>query len=281
MVHIGFLKRRPGDWGEVEQKIVVAVATHKPYRMPNDPIYLPLHVGADLHPDVLPDMQGDNTGDNISSLNGSYSELTGLYWLWKNCDAQYKGLVHYRRLLGSDQPAKRHAKDPYDRLVDGPELLSLLAEKDVVLARRRNYYIETVYDHYSNTFDGSQFDLARNVIAERTPEYLSAWDWLMGSKKAHLFNMFVMSSDLLDEYCSWMFSILEEMGRRIDTSGMDDFAARWPGRVSERLLDPWLETNEHTFAELPVVSPEPVDWVKKGSSFLAAKFLGRKYEKSF
>jgi hypothetical protein len=42
-----------------------------------------------------------------------------------------------------------------------------------------------------------------------------------------------------------------------------------------------LETNEHTFAELPVVSPEPVDWVKKGSSFLAAKFLGRKYEKSF
>lgn len=76
-------------------QIVVAVATHKPYKMPDDPIYLPLHVGAELHPDVLPDMQGDNTGDNISALNASYSELTGLYWLWKNCDARYKGLVHY------------------------------------------------------------------------------------------------------------------------------------------------------------------------------------------
>ena len=108
-------------------QIVVAVATHKPYKMPDDPIYLPLHVGAELHPDVLPDMQGDNTGDNISALNASYSELTGLYWLWKNCDAQYKGLVHYRRLLGSADKSKQHQKDPYEKLVDGPELLTLLA----------------------------------------------------------------------------------------------------------------------------------------------------------
>ena len=43
----------------------------------------------------------------------------------------------------------------------------------------------------------------------------------------------------------------------------------------------WLVTNGISYSELPVVSPEPVDWVKKGSSFLAAKFLGKKYERSF
>ena len=47
------------------------------------------------------------------------------------------------------------------------------------------------------------------------------------------------------------------------------------------MLDPWLITNGISYSELPVVSPEPVDWVKKGSSFLAAKFLGKKYEGSF
>jgi hypothetical protein len=104
-------------------QIIVAVATHKPYKMPDDPIYLPLHVGAELHPDVLPDMQGNNTGDNISALNASYSELTGLYWLWKNCDAQYKNLVHYRKLLGSADKAEQHQKGPYEKLVDGPEYL--------------------------------------------------------------------------------------------------------------------------------------------------------------
>lgn len=272
-----------GRWyrGEALDQIVVAVATHKPYKMPDDPIYLPLHVGAELHPDVLPDMQGDNTGDNISSLNASYSELTGLYWLWKNCDAQYKGLVHYRRLLGSANKAKQRKKDPYEKLVDGPELLTLLSSKDVVLVKRRNYYIETVYDHYSHTLDGSQLDKMRNILFERCPEYLPAWDGLMKSTRVHVFNMFVMPAATFDAYCTWLFPLLDELGQRIDTSEMDSFAARWPGRVSERMLDPWLVTNGISYSELPVVSPEPVDWVKKGSSFLAAKFLGKKYERSF
>lgn len=261
--------------------IVVAVATHKPYRMPDDPIYLPLHVGAELHPNVLQDMQGDNTGDNISSLNASYSELTGLYWLWKNCDAQYKGLVHYRRLLGSGDKVKQRSKNPYEKLVDGPELLSLLSSRDVVLARQRNYYIETVYDHYSHTMDGSQLDKMRDIISKSCPDYLPAWDSLMKSTRVHVFNMFVMPARLFDGYCAWLFPLLGELEQRIDTSDMDAFAARWPGRVSERMLDPWLVTNGISYAELPVVSPEPVDWVKKGSSFLAAKFLGKKYERSF
>ncbi|MCI6843867.1 MAG: DUF4422 domain-containing protein [Coriobacteriaceae bacterium] len=262
-------------------QMVVAVATHKPYKMPGDPIYLPLHVGAGLHPDILPNMQGDNTGDNISTLNASYSELTGLYWLWKNCDAHYKGLVHYRRLLGSADKTRQRQKDPYERLVDGPELLSLLSDRDVVLAKRRNYYIETVYDHYSHTLDGSQLDKTRSVIEGSCPEYLSAWDNLMKSTRVHVFNMFVMPSTLFDAYCAWLFPLLGELGQRIGTSDMDPFAARWPGRVSERMLDPWLVTNGISYAELPVVSPESVDWLKKGSSFLAAKFLGKKYERSF
>lgn len=261
--------------------IVIAVATHKPYRMPDDSVYLPLHVGAVLHPDVCCDMQGDNTGDNISQKNPFYCELTGLYWLWKNCDAQYKGLVHYRRYLGSPSPTKRRARNRFDRVATGEELRPLLEKYGVVVAKKRNYYIETVYNHYAHTFEAAQFDECRKIISEISPEYIKAWDKLMDSRSAHIFNMFIMRSDYFDEYCTWLFQVLGELEKRINPKKYDAFEGRYLGRVSERLLDPWLDTRGAKYIELPVVSPETVDWGAKCRGFLAAKFLGRKYKRSF
>jgi hypothetical protein len=33
----------------------------------------------------------DDVGDNISSKNDTYSEITGLYWIWKNSTAEILG----------------------------------------------------------------------------------------------------------------------------------------------------------------------------------------------
>ncbi len=264
-----------------DQDITIGVATHKPYQMPSDPMYLPLHVGAALHPDVCQDMQGDDEGDQISEKNPYYCELTGLYWLWKNCGSKYKGIVHYRRHLGSPSAKRRRSDDPFERLVTAEELKPLLEKSGIVVAKRRNYYIESVYDHYSHTFEGCQFDECRNVLVDTKPEYVEAWDHLMSGKTAHIFNMFVMREDLFDAYCQYMFEVLEVLEQRHDPARYDAFGARYLGRVSERLLDPWLEVNGYAYEELPVVSPEPVDWAAKGKGFLAAKFLGKKYGKSF
>lgn len=265
----------------VQRDICVAVATHKLYRMPDDPAYLPVQVGVSLHPDVDLGFQRDNEGDNISSLNDSYSELTALYWVWKNVDARAKGLVHYRRLLGSSDSVRRRAKDPFGRIATGDELSHLVDAYGVVLPRKRQYVIETVYDHYAHTFDAAHLDACRDVLTEMCPEYVPAWNRHMSSRSAHICNMFVMRNDLFDAYCSWLFPLLKELTGRIDIAGMTSFEVRWPGRVAERLLDPWLELNSVKPVELPVVTPEPVDWVAKGKGFLAAKFLGRKYGNSF
>ena len=263
--------------------ITVAVAAHKPAQMPDDPMYLPVRVGAALRP-CPPGMEGfqpDDEGDNISSLNPSYSELTALYWMWRNCRSEYKGLVHYRRLLGSPDPRRRLARDPFDRVAGGDELAALLEERPILVARRRCYYIETVYSHYAHTFDGAHLDACRGVLAELRPGALTAWDRHMRSRSAHICNVLAARADLFDAWCAWLFPVLGELSRRVDSSGMDPFQARWPGRVAERLLDPWLELNGIEPAELPIVSPEPVNWAAKGKGFLAAKFLGRKYERSF
>lgn len=262
--------------------IVIAVATHKAYRMPTDPVYMPLHVGKALHPELDLGFAGDDTGDNISELNASYSELTGLYWLWKNCDATYKGLVHYRRHFASPSFTKRlKARDRFDRIASGDEIRSVLQTSDILVPKKRNYYIETIYSHYSHTFDGCQFDETRKILQEQCPEYVRAFDDLMVSRSAHIFNMFVMSNELVDEYCSWMFPIIKELTERIPIEQYDAFGARYPGRVSERLLDVWLNTHGCKYAELHVTSPEPINWWEKGVGFLKAKYLKKGYMRSF
>ena len=89
------------------KNIKMIVATHKKYQMPKDKMYLPIQVGAKGKEDL--GYQKDNEGENISSKNPYYSELTGLYWAWKNLDADYIGLSHYRRYFSEKKliPFKR------------------------------------------------------------------------------------------------------------------------------------------------------------------------------
>ena len=53
------------------------------------------------------------------------------------------------------------------------------------------------------------------------------------------------------------------------------------GRISERLLDPWLQSEGLDVQEVRVKGMERTNWLKKGGSFLAAKFFNKRYEASF
>ena len=74
----------------------IIVATHKEYLLLEDERYLPVFVGAANSNLDLP-YQRDDEGENISIKNQYYSELTGLYWAYKNLKADYIGLCHYHR----------------------------------------------------------------------------------------------------------------------------------------------------------------------------------------
>lgn len=263
-----------------KQQAKIIVATHKKYLMPNSKLYLPLQVGASLSSTDF-SCAKDNSGDNISAKNRTFCELTGLYWAWKNLDEDYIGLVHYRRYFVFK---KIHTKSKEKRLacaINSKELKPLLKQADLILPKKRNYYIENLYDHYAHTMYVKPLDVAGKVIAEKYPDYKPAFDALRTRKKAHMFNMLIAKKDLFDDYCAWLFDILFEVEKRVDISKYDDFHKRCFGRISELLLDVYIETNNLGYIELPVIDIERVNWLKKGSSFLAAKFFGRKYDKSF
>ena len=60
-------------------------------------VYIPVRCGAELDTNENPTMIGDNTGENISDKREYLGEFTVQYWAWKNVQADYYGLCHYRR----------------------------------------------------------------------------------------------------------------------------------------------------------------------------------------
>ena len=149
------------------------------------------------------------------------------------------------------------------------------------MPQKRNYYIENLYNHYKHTMYVEPLDETRRIIEEKCPEYLNEFDRLKQRTSAHMFNMFIMKKEYLDQYCHWLFDILFELENRIDPKKYDTFQARYLGRISELLLDVWINTNKLNYTEVKVIEMEKINWWKKGITFLMAKFMGRKYKKSF
>ena len=266
----------------------IIVMTHKAYRMPDDAMYIPMQVGAALsvQPDGTPLDLGylrDDEGENISEKNPLYCELTGLYWAWKHLDAQYVGLVHYRRYFGSLNAPK--TEDVFEQILRSEELEPMLRRYRVFVPVKRRYYIETLYSHYEHTHYVRHLDVTRQILEERCPEYLGCFDRVMKQTSGYMFNMMIMERALLDRYCEWLFDILGELEKRVDAASLSYYQGRYCGRVGELILNVWLERAVETgelrqsdIRELPFLYTEPVNWRRKVICFLKAKFLHERYE---
>ncbi|WP_129739270.1 DUF4422 domain-containing protein [Massilimicrobiota timonensis] len=255
--------------------IKIIVATHKKYQMPQDDMYIPLHVGAKGKATI--GYQQDSEGENISHKNAAFCELTGLYWAWKNLNSEFIGLVHYRRYF----KGKSKSQNIFENVLKKKEAEKLLSETDIIVTKKRKYYIENIYNHYAHTLYVEPLDKTREIIQQFYPDYLLSFDNCMKHTYMHAFNMFIMRKDKLDEYCQWLFDILFRLEEELKDKKYNAFHARYPGRVSELLLDVWLEQKGYDYKEVPFIYMEPINKVKKVTSFLKAKFFKKKYGESF
>jgi hypothetical protein len=263
----------------MKKKVSIIVATHKKYFMPDDSLYIPLHVGAKNKEDL--GYEKDCVGINISEKNPYYCELTGLYWAWKNLQSDFIGLVHYRRYFTLKKCCGKTEQEKFKNILSRKEISELLNNTDIILPNKRKYYIENLYDHYRHTMYVEPLDETRKVLEEFYPKYLEEFDKRHKRTSAHMFNMFIMKKDILNDYCEWLFDVLDKLEQRIDCSKYNSFHARFFGRVSELLLDVYINTNNLSYKEVKVIDMQGVNWLKKGTSFLKAKFFGKKYEGSF
>jgi hypothetical protein len=247
--------------------IKIIVAMHKEYPIAQDSIYLPLHVGKAISK-VRLNIQGDDEGTNISEKNANYCELTGVYWAWKNLDEDYIGLSHYRRYF-----CVARKKDKFKSVLTEEQAQRLLKTTDVILPKKRNYYIETNESQYLHAHHAEGWQEMLHIIQQDYPEYVPALEHMRNSTKGHRFNMFIMKKEYFDAYCEWLFDILFKVEQRIDISGYSPAEERVFGYLSERLLDVWIDTNRIAYTEVPVLYMEKQNWLQKGTAFLKRKFV--------
>lgn len=254
---------------KVVMNLKILVATHKQYWMPDDDIYLPVHVGKKNKVDL--GYIGDDTGENISLKNPNYCELTAIYWAWKNLKADYIGLVHYRRYFTKHN--YRNIEQKKQDILQKEDFEKILQSTDIIVSDKRKYYIETIRSHYNHSHYKKDLDETEQIIKQLFPEYHGFFIKVMERRWAHMFNMFVMCRDYFDEYCQWLFTILFELENRIDISTYNTMEARVFGFISELLLDVWLETRRLKYKEVNVSFMEKQNWLKKGGLFLKRKFF--------
>lgn len=207
----------------------IFVATHTAFSPPKDLLYLPLHVGHACSEDL--GYLGDDTGENISHLNQYYSELTGLYWIWKNYhDADFVGLCHYRRFFINEQ----------GWVLNKADYMELLSKYDIIIATPLPLENETYYETFSKVHEIEDLEAIKRAIQKRYPEDYAVFQEVIQEERLFMGNLMVTSKVLLNEYARWLFTIFDEVSKEVDPDKYDAYHRRVYGFWSEELLYVWI-----------------------------------------
>lgn len=244
---------------------MIYIVLHKPYKIPKIPFYIPIRVGnANFSSNII---INDECGDTIHHKNSSYSELTALYWIWKNTTDDIKGIMHYRRYF----LRSRHYIWPILSrfMFSEKEIKKILEFHDIIVPKSlpKNLTLKT---EYGNVHNISDFLLLREVVLELHPEYLKSFDLITNSNQNQFrfyYGMFIAHSKIFDEYSDWLFSILFSLESQLDINHYDDYQKRVYGFLSERLINVFIHHNNLSFKELNVVHLE-VSLLQHFKSFL-------------
>jgi hypothetical protein len=252
--------------------IRMVVVTHKRYQMPTDPMYIPVQSGSAIYPDI--GYQRDDEGDNISDKNGAYNIMCAKYWAWKNLSADYLGIVHYRRHFTNVKLAKKN----FENVLTLQEAEQIFKQVDVIVSPKRYYPFFTIRTHYIYTKAGyiqthkRDIKVLREVISDLHGDYLEFFDRSMSRWWYHSGSLFAMKRNLYNDYCEFIFSIGEEVERRLSEERPD--LSRYIASLTELLLDVWLEKNNHSFKEVGLIEFERPSFPLKLFHFLRRTLTG-------
>ena len=212
-------------WGELMKMFHIDRPLKNPPTLP-DYVY-PIQAGASMTDIRIADIT-DNKGENISDKNVNYSELSALYWVWKNklCntgipegeDGQYYGLAQYRRMLV-------FSDDDLLRLPDN--------DVDVILPYPMPYE-PNIHAHHERYLKEADWNALLTALKELQPEYADYFPQVLEQQYLYNYNVILAKKKVLRDYCEWLFPILERTEEMSVPKGCDRHD-RYIGYMGETL----------------------------------------------
>jgi hypothetical protein len=221
---------------------------------------VPLEVGAadlDLHTGY----RRDDEGEEISGRNRYYCELTALFWAWKNCSAGVKGLCHYRRFLGKlDRPDVYELylvpqREAAQHLMSEEDILKYMGEYDVILPFPLGPSPMTAKENLLTCVQEKDLTAFEEVLRRRAPEYAETWQQVLMGRHVSYCNMMIMKQPMFDDYCGWLFRILQEAEAAIGASRAAGNHERVYGYIAELMLNVWVRFHRLRVKYVSMVMP--------------------------
>ncbi len=239
-------------------------------------LYIPVMVGNALNLNKT-GMTGDDSGFSISEKNKYYSELTGIYWVWKNTSQDITGCCHYRRYFyaGEEEPfdykvkrifyiltglhKKRHGliytnniSRFRQKILGEKEICEILKTYDGILPQQRKLRY-TVEEHYRRYHNSTDMEIISEILNEKHPGYVGAFNRMLKNNTMYANNMFILPSAHFQNFAEWWFSVLFEFEKRVDLEQYQGYQQRVIGFIAERLLTTWFLHHNLRIKELPVI----------------------------
>lgn len=236
----------------IKNKIQILISCHKPSRALKTKYISPIQVGTVFSKNKMDNMFHDDEYDNISQKNKRYCELTGQYFAWKNIESEYYGFFHYRRYLSFadkkffrmpfvDVKCKQLDEKAIKKFEWTDERLEELVSQYDVIVPQKSFCVNNYY-HYktANGHKIRDLDFCLNVIKNDYPEIYKSAKKYMHSGFAYFCNIFIMKKEIFNDYCEFLFDVLDKHEKEFDCKDYNTREYRVSGFLAERLCGIYL-----------------------------------------
>lgn len=227
--------------------------------------------------------------DNISGLNHLYCETTAMYWAWKNIrtlfpDIKYVGLCHYRRYFSAENHLfYDSAKTAMEKTVAAGKVLTghhnhtmvfdnchgiktteverfqrsdnrlkkIIYSSDII-ATKPVRILNSSVEEYFDIIGRDYIDLMKDIVKDEFSEFNASLNDVLEGSLLNAANMVILRTELLDEYCSYIFGVMQRHLQLVQDMGIcndplnEKIYSRVPGYLAELLTCSYIKFKKNT-----------------------------------